>query len=58
MKKVLAIYYSQSGQLEQIIDNFCAPFTEAGADVEKVRVRLKNDFCFSVDNRTLLQCNA
>lgn len=46
MKKVLAIYYSQSGQLEQIIDNFCAPFIEAGADVEKVRIKLKDDFVF------------
>lgn len=46
MKKVLAIYYSQSGQLEKIIDNFCAPFINAGADVEKVRIQLKNDFDF------------
>ena len=46
MKKVLAIYYSQSGQLKKIIDNFCAPLIEAGADVEKVRIKLKNDFGF------------
>ncbi|MBV9963411.1 MAG: hypothetical protein JO072_14290, partial [Parafilimonas sp.] len=46
MKKVLAIYYSQSGQLEQIINNFCAPLIEAGVDVEKVRIKLKNDFAF------------
>ena len=46
MQKVLAIYYSQSGQLKQIIDNFCAPLMEAGINVEKVRIKLKNDFPF------------
>ena len=45
-KKILAIYYSQSGQLAEIIDNFCAPLIEAGATVEKVQVRLKNDYAF------------
>ncbi|GAB2986796.1 hypothetical protein GCM10027049_28200 [Mucilaginibacter puniceus] len=42
-KKVLAIYYSQSGQLGEIIDNFTAPLEAAGATVEKVRVRLVNE---------------
>ncbi|HET7000358.1 MAG TPA: hypothetical protein VFI33_03585 [Puia sp.] len=37
-KKVLAVFYSQSGQLEQIIDQFTLPMTEAGATVEKLRV--------------------
>jgi hypothetical protein len=37
-KKVLAVFYSQSGQLEQIIDQFTQPFTEAGATVEKLRI--------------------
>jgi len=37
-KKVLAVFYSQSGQLEQIIDQFTQPMTEAGVTVEKVRV--------------------
>jgi hypothetical protein len=37
-KKVLAVFYSQSGQLEQIIDHFTKPFTEAGATVEKLRL--------------------
>jgi len=37
-KKVLAVFYSQSGQLEQIIDQFTQPFTEAGATVEKLRL--------------------
>ncbi len=45
-KKVLAIYYSQSGQMGQMIDNFCEPLEAAGATVEKVRVTLQNDFPF------------
>lgn len=42
-KKVLAIYYSQSGQLEEIINNFTAPIETAGATIEKVRVRMVNE---------------
>jgi hypothetical protein len=45
-KKVLAVYYSQSGQLEEIIDNFCEPLIQAGASVEKVSIKLKNDYPF------------
>lgn len=45
-KKVLAIYYSQTGQLGHIIDSFCAPLIEAGISVEKVKVELKNDYAF------------
>ncbi len=37
-KKILVIYYSQSGQLGDIINNLTAPFTEAGNIVETVRV--------------------
>ncbi|MFD2146742.1 hypothetical protein [Mucilaginibacter antarcticus] len=39
-KKVLAIYYSQSGQLGEIIDNFTQPLIDAGHSVEKVRIGL------------------
>jgi hypothetical protein len=35
-KKVLVIYYSQSGQLGEIIDRFTAPLAEAGASLEKI----------------------
>lgn len=42
-KKVLAIYYSQSGQLGEIIDNFTQPLIDAGIEVEKVRVHLINE---------------
>jgi hypothetical protein len=37
-KKVLAVFYSQSGQLEEIIDHFTRPFIAAGANVEKLRI--------------------
>src|ERR1700688_4774815 len=37
-KKVLAVFYSQSGQLEQIIDHFTQPLISAGATVEKLRI--------------------
>jgi hypothetical protein len=45
-KKVLAIYYSQSGQLGEIIDNLTGPLMAAGASVEKVRVKPINDYPF------------
>ncbi|WP_259070682.1 hypothetical protein HDF24_16950 [Mucilaginibacter sp. X4EP1] len=45
-KKVLAIYFSQSGQLGEIIDHFTAPLIEAGVSVEKVRVNLKENYPF------------
>jgi hypothetical protein len=37
-KKVLAIFYSQSGQLEEIIDQFTSPFQGSGFTVEKLRI--------------------
>ncbi len=37
-KKVLAVFYSQSGQLEEIIDHFTLPLTTSGATVEKLRI--------------------
>jgi len=42
-KKVLAIYYSQSGQLGEIIDQLCAPLTHAGVEVERLQIRLKDE---------------
>jgi hypothetical protein len=45
-KKVLAIYYTQSGQLGEIIDHLTTPLIEAGVLVETVRVRLKKDYAF------------
>ena len=45
-KKILVLYYTQSGQLEDILNNFTAPLVEAGNTVEKVRVDVANDYPF------------
>mgnify|MGYP000983880446 FL=1 len=45
-KKILVIYYTQSGQLEDILNNFTEPLVEAGNTVEKVRVHVSNDYPF------------
>jgi hypothetical protein len=45
-KKILVIYYTQSGQLEDILNNFTAPLVEAGNTVEKVRVHVAKDYPF------------
>ncbi len=45
-KKVLAIYYTQSGQLGEIIDCFTAPLIDAGISVEKVNINLKENYPF------------
>jgi flavodoxin len=49
--KVLAIYYSQSGQLEDIVDNLTAPLSDAGISVEKVRIRPKMEYPFPWTSR-------
>jgi hypothetical protein len=45
-KKVLAIYYTQSGQMAEIISTFTAPLVEAGFSVEEVQVKLVNGYNF------------
>jgi hypothetical protein len=45
-KKVLAIFYSQSGQLEEIIDNLTAPLRQSGHSVEKLRIRPETEYPF------------
>ncbi len=45
-KKILVIYYTQSGQLEDILNCFTAPLIEAGNTVEKVRVHVTKDYPF------------
>ncbi|MFT3909586.1 MAG: hypothetical protein QM737_09185 [Ferruginibacter sp.] len=45
-KKVLAIYFSQSGQLGEIVDNLTAPISTAGVTVEKVNVQVANPYPF------------
>lgn len=48
-KRILIIYYSQSGQLKQIAENFCKPFVAAGAEVDWYKVIPENDFPFPWD---------
>ena len=45
-KKILVIYYTQSGQLEEILNSFTAPLIEAGNTVEQVRVHVAKDYPF------------
>ncbi|HEY4325605.1 MAG TPA: hypothetical protein VGN20_16535 [Mucilaginibacter sp.] len=45
-KKVLAVYYTQSGQLGEIVDSFTLPLVEAGATVEKIQIKPVVDYAF------------
>lgn len=45
-KKVLAIYYTQSGQLGEMIDHFTEPLVQAGVSVEKVSINLLQNYSF------------
>ena len=45
-KKVLAIYYTQSGQMGDIINSFTAPIMKAGASVEEVQIKPVNEYKF------------
>jgi menaquinone-dependent protoporphyrinogen IX oxidase len=45
-KKILVVYYSQSGQLKQIAENFASPFSTDGNTVEYVQIKMKNEFPF------------
>ena len=45
-KKVLAIYYTQSGQMGDIISSFTAPIAGAGATVERVQVKPVTEYKF------------
>src|SRR6185503_17603061 len=45
-KKVLAIYYTQSGQFTEIIDSLTAPLVADGVSVEKVIIKPVVDFNF------------
>lgn len=45
-KNILVLYYTQSGQLEEIVDSVTAPLIQAGARIDKVRIKPKNDYPF------------
>jgi len=54
-KKILAIYYTQTGQLEEIIDSFITPFMDAGVSVEKLRIRTKVNYPFPWNGRRFFE---
>ncbi len=45
-KKILAIYYTQSGQMANIMAAFTAPLAEAGATVETLQIKPVENFKF------------
>ncbi len=46
MKKILVVYYTQTGQLESIANSFTAPLTAAGFSVEKVQITPAKNYTF------------
>jgi hypothetical protein len=54
-KKILAIYFSQTEQLQEIIDHFSTPLTNAGNALEKVRVFPKNAYPFPWTGKTFFE---
>ncbi len=51
-RKILVVYYSQSGQLKQIVENFAAPFADAGDAVEFMQIQMKREFPFPWKSRS------
>jgi hypothetical protein len=45
-KKILAVYYTQSGQLKQILDRFLQPFINAEHEVEFLNIETVHKFPF------------
>lgn len=45
-KKVLVIYYTQSGQMGEIIDSFTQPIIDEGFSVEKVVIKMVDNYPF------------
>lgn len=45
-KKILVLYYTQTGQLGDIVESFVGPLTEGNNVIEKVRIKPQQDFTF------------
>ena len=45
-KHVLVLYYTQTGQLSDIVDSFSQPLQDAGVTVEKALIKVKNNYPF------------
>ncbi|MBL7933625.1 MAG: hypothetical protein JNL60_17110 [Bacteroidia bacterium] len=45
-KKILVLYYTQTGQLEEILKSFLEPFSGSEHELEMIRVYPENDYSF------------
>ncbi|MBO9617792.1 MAG: hypothetical protein J7539_02045 [Niabella sp.] len=45
-KRILAVYYTQSGQTRQILDSFLQPMIAQGAEIDYLQVRTQHTFPF------------
>src|SRR5690348_10717253 len=45
-KKILVVYYTQTGQLEEILQSFMNPFSDSEIEVEMIRVFPEKDYSF------------
>ena len=52
MKRILVIYYTQSGQLKEIADNFVAPFQKKGVEVDFYQIEMEIPFPFPWTNES------
>lgn len=46
MKKILLVYYSQTGQLTRLAENFVQPLEQAGVFVEKLAIKPQQEYAF------------
>ena len=52
MKCILVIYYTQSGQLKEIADNFVAPFQKQGIPVDFYEIQMETPYPFPWTNES------
>ena len=52
MKRILVIYYTQSGQLKEIADNFVAPFQKHGIPVDFYEIQMETPYPFPWTNES------
>ncbi|MDO4881167.1 MAG: dialkylresorcinol condensing enzyme DarA [Capnocytophaga sp.] len=52
MKNILVIYYSQSGQLKEIVDNVLKPFENEEVTTDFLPLRMKKEFPFPWDKES------
>lgn len=54
-KKILVLYYSQTGQLTDILNSYTQPLIEAGNSVEFVRVNPQTEYTFPWSGKTFFE---